>query len=235
VDEADHDHRIAAMFDRIAPRYDMLNRVLSFGADLGWRRRAVALARLGPGERALDIGAGTGDLAFALLANSAPSASVVGVDISPRMLSVSVRRADRLPVGGRYDTLLASAEDLPLPDGSIDRVISGFTLRNIGDLPRAFRELRRVLRPSGRVVLLELSHPTDPIFAALYHLYFDHILPPVASALGGDVEAYRYLPRSLRAFPGAEELAELMHEAGFARVRFEGLTMGVAAIHVGET
>jgi len=223
------------MFDRIAPRYDMLNRVLSFGTDIGWRRRAVALARLGAGERALDIGAGTGDLAFALLASSAASASVVGADISPRMLSVSVRRAERLPVRGRYAALLASAEELPLPDASIDRVISGFTLRNIGDLPRALRELRRVLRPSGRVVLLELSHPTEPIFAALYHLYFDHILPPVASRLGGDVEAYRYLPRSLRAFPGAAELAELMRESGFTHVRFERLTMGIAAIHIGET
>ncbi len=223
------------MFDRIAPRYDRLNRLLSFGVDVGWRRRAVALARLGDGERAVDIGAGTGDLSFALLTSSAPSASVLGIDISARMLSISRARADRSRLGDRYRTLLASAEDLPLPDASVDRIVSAFTLRNLGALARALRELRRVLRPDGRAVLLELSHPADPAFAALYHFYFGCVLPPLAVALGGDSDAYRYLPRSLRAFPGAEALAELMRGAGFAQVRYERLAMGIAAIHVGET
>jgi len=222
------------MFDRIAPRYDRLNRLLSFGTDIGWRRRAASLARLGEGERALDIGSGTGDLSFSLLATSAASATVIGVDVSARMLAISRAHAMRLRLGDRYRTLLASAEELPLPDASIDRIVSGFTLRNIGDLARALRELRRVLRPGGRAVLLELSHPANAAFAAAYHLYFDHVLPPLAVALGGDADAYRYLPRSLRAFPGAEALADLMRESGFARVRFERLTFGIAAIHIGE-
>ncbi len=222
------------MFDRIAPRYDRLNHLLSFGADAAWRRRAVALARLEPGARAIDVGAGTGDLSFALLAASPPSASVVGVDISAGMLSASRARAARLGLGDRYGTLLASAEELPLPDASVDRVISGFTLRNVGELTRALRELRRVLRPDGRAVLLELSHPADGTFSALYHLYFNRVLPPLAAALGGDPAAYRYLPRSLRSFPSAERLADLMRDAGFVRVRFERLTFGIAAIHVGD-
>lgn len=231
---ADHDRRIAEMFDMIAPRYDRLNRVLSFGTDLGWRARAVELARLGPSERGVDLGVGTGDLAYGLLAASHPSSSVLGVDLSPRMLEISRRRLDRAGLGPRYDALIGNAEALPLPDASADRLISGFTLRNIGDLSRALAEMRRVLRPGGRAVLLELSHPPNPLFRLLYRWYFEQVAPPLAMLLGGDREAYRYLPRSLRPFPRADALASLLRDAGFANVRFELLTLGIAAIHVGE-
>ena len=224
----EHDAGIAAMFDRIAPRYDLLNRILSFGTDVAWRRRAVGLARLGPGERALDLGAGTGDLAAALLGTAPASARVIGLDLSPGMLAVSRRRL----AGPRYGAVIANAEALPLGDASVDRVISGFVLRNIGDLPRALREMRRVLRPGGAAVLLELSHPTQPAFARLYRWYFEVLAPRIAAALGGDPDAYRYLPRSLRPFPGAEALADLVRAAGFDDVRFERLTGGIAAIHV---
>ncbi len=222
------------MFDRIAARYDRLNRVLSLGTDLWWRRRAVALARLGRGERALDVGAGTGDLSFALLAASPPTARVIGVDISAGMLAISVRRARALRAGGRYTPVIASAEALPLPDASIDRIVSGFTIRNVADLPRSLAEFRRVLRPRGRAVILELSHPSTPVFARLYRAYFERIAPRLAVALGGDPAAYRYLPRSLRLFPPADALAALMRDARFSRVRYERLTLGIAAIHVGE-
>ncbi len=222
------------MFDRIAIRYDRLNRVLSLGTDLWWRRRAIALARLARGERALDVGVGTGDLSFALLAASPTTARVVGVDISPGMLAVSVRRARAMPEGDRYTPVIASAEALPLLDASVDRIVSGFTIRNVGDLPRSLAEFRRVLRPRGRAVILELSHPSPRAFAALYRLYFDHVAPRLAVALGGDREGYRYLPRSLRSFPRAEALAGMMREARFSRVRYERMTLGIAAIHVGE-
>ncbi len=225
----EHDRAVAAMFDRIAERYDLLNRVLSFGADVSWRRRAAALARLGPGERAVDVGTGTGDLARGLLRASDPSSDVIGVDLSPKMLALSVRRLART----RYRALIANAEALPFADASVDRVISGFALRNIGDLSRALREMRRVLRPGGRAVLLELSHPPHPLFARVYRWYFEGLAPRLAAALGGDVAAYRYLPRSLRPFPTAEGLAETIREAAFAEVHFERLTGGIAAIHMG--
>ena len=227
----DHERRIAAMFDRISPRYDRLNRVLSFGTDVAWRRRATALARLAPGERALDVGAGTGDLALALL-GATPRSSAIALDLSPRMLALARRRASRL--GLRPATVLGSAEAIPLPDGSVDRVVTSFTLRNVGDLARALREFRRVLRPSGRAVILELSHPPNPVFGALYRAYFDRLAPRIAVVLGGDADAYRYLPRSLRPFPSPERLAEMLRGAGFPRVRFERLTFGIAAIHVAE-
>ncbi len=229
----EHDRDVAAMFDRIAPRYDRLDRILSFGADVSWRRRAIALVRLGPGERGLDVGAGTGDLAIGLLRASHPSSTVVALDLAPRMLAVARRRLADPALARRAATVVGNAESLPLPDASVERVVSGFTLRNIGDLPRALREMRRVLRPSGRVVLLELSHPPSAAFGAVYRWYFDRIAPPVATLLGGDPAAYRYLPRSLRHFPTAERLADLIRDAGFADVRFERLTLGIAAIHTG--
>lgn len=220
------------MFDRIAPRYDLLNRVLSFGADLGWRRRAIALARLGPSERALDLGAGTGDLAIGLLRASDPSGAVVACDLAPRMLAIARHRVRRAGLAGRAIAVIGNAEALPLAHASVDRVVSGFTLRNLGDLPRALREMRRVLRPGGGCVLLELSHPPDARFRALYRWYFEVLAPRVAAALGGDPEAYRYLPRSLRSFPSAERLSAMLVDAGFHDVRFERLTLGIAAIHV---
>jgi demethylmenaquinone methyltransferase/2-methoxy-6-polyprenyl-1,4-benzoquinol methylase len=230
---AEHDRRIAEMFDRVAPRYDALNHILSAGRDVGWRRRATALARLEANEVALDVGAGTGDLAFRLLDASDPSARVIGVDVSSRMLSALRRRAaDR---GERRLTpLMATAEDLPFDDGSVDRVVAGFAVRNFGDLALGLREMRRVLRRGGHAVILELSTPTNPAVAAVYRLYFHRLSPRIASLLGGDAAAYRYLPRSVEAFPDAEGLASCMRDAGFARVRYERLSLGIAAIHVGE-
>ena len=222
------------MFDKIAARYDFLNRVLSFGTDIGWRRRALARAAIERGHAVLDVGAGTGDLSFAAAARGA---SVVAVDLSAGMLAVLAHRATRqhLEQRARIQPLVGNAEQLPLPDRSVDRIISGFAVRNIGDLGRAFSEFRRVLRPGGRVVILELSHPPSAIFAGLYSFYFERVAPAVAGLLGGDREAYRYLPRSLRPFPEAERLAEMLRDAGFRNVSFERLTFGIAAIHIAES
>jgi demethylmenaquinone methyltransferase/2-methoxy-6-polyprenyl-1,4-benzoquinol methylase len=230
---SDHDRRIAEMFDRVAPRYDALNRILSGGRDVGWRRRAIALARLGPREVALDVGAGTGDLSFGLLAVSDPSARIIAMDLSPVMLDMLRRRAD-VREARRVAPLLANAERLPFADGSFDRVVAGFAVRNFGDLTLGLREVRRVLRSGGRAVVLELSTPPNPLVGALYRLYFEQLSPRIAALLGGDAAAYHYLPRSVAAFPGADALAERMRDAGFARVRYERLSFGIAAIHVGE-
>jgi demethylmenaquinone methyltransferase/2-methoxy-6-polyprenyl-1,4-benzoquinol methylase len=225
---------MAAMFDRVAPRYDLLNRVLSARRDVGWRRRAVALARLDAGEVALDVGVGTGDLAFDLLAASHPTARVVGVDVSEAMLDAVRRRAAESPLGSRLEAVAADAQDLPFPDASFDRVVAGFAVRNLGDLDAGLREMRRVLRPGGRAVVLELSTPPNPVVRAVFRAYFHGLAPRLAVLLGGDAAAYRYLPRSVVAFPGAEELAARLRAAGFLRVRYERLSAGIAAIHVAE-
>ena len=221
------------MFDRIAPRYDVLNRLLSLGTDLSWRRRALDQARLGEGGRALDVGTGTGDFALALLARSPRSATVTGVDISAGMLAIAERRATRAGVGSRYELRIASVEDLPFPDASFDAAFAGFVIRNVGDIPRGLREMRRVLRAGGRAVILDLHTPRNPVVRRLYRSY-SFLSPRLAAALGSDPEAYRYLPRSIEAFYDPEMLAKLLRDAGFERVRFERLTLGVAAIHLGE-
>ena len=221
------------MFDRVAPRYDALNRILSGGRDVGWRRRAIALARLGPREIALDVGVGTGDLAFGLLEASDATARVIGVDLSSLMLGAVRRRAD-VSRERRFAPLLATAERLPFADAAFDRVVAGFAVRNFGDLALGLREMRRVLRAGGRAVVLELSTPPNALVGVAYRLYFHRLLPLIASTLGGDAAAYRYLPRSVAAFPDADGLAIRMRDAGFARVRYERLNLGIAAIHVGE-
>jgi demethylmenaquinone methyltransferase/2-methoxy-6-polyprenyl-1,4-benzoquinol methylase len=229
-----HDARIATMFDRVAPRYDFLNRVLSLRNDIGWRRRAVALARLGDGETALDVGCGTGDLAFALLAASAPSSRVIGIDLSERMLDLVRARAAASPLGARFEARYADVHGLPFADGSFDRVVAGFAVRNFGDLDAGLRQMRRVLRVGGRAVILEFSRAPNPVIRALAGAYNGVLVPRIAVALGGDADAYRYLPRSIARFPGAEQLASRLRDAGFSRVRFERLTFGVVAIHVAD-
>jgi len=149
------------------------------------------------------------------------------------MLAVLARRATDAQ-RSRIQPLVGTAASLPLPDASVDRIVTGFTVRNVGDLHQAFAEFRRVLRPGGRAVVLELSHPPSAAFARLYSFYFDRIAPAVAALLGGDREAYRYLPRSLRPFPDAGRLARMLTDAHFSRVSYERLTFGIAAIHIAE-
>ena len=229
----DHDRRIADMFDRVAPRYDKLNRILSAGRDVGWRRGPIALARLGPGEVALDVGVGTGDLALGVLTASDPSARVIGIDLSPLMLEAARRRAGP-QARARFAPLLATAERLPFEDGTFDRVVAGFAVRNFGDLSHGLREMRRVLRAGGRAVILEFSTPPSALVGIAYRIYLHRLVPLIASLFGGDAAAYRYLPRSVAAFPDADALAARMRDCGFSRVRYERLTLGIAAIHVGE-
>ena len=218
------------MFDRIARRYDLLNRVLSFGRDMSWRRRAVALAGLGPGERALDVGAGTGDLAFALAA-AGPSGRVIALDLATKMLAQARARARaKSPIG----LVAASAERLPFPDALFACVTAAFAVRNFADLARGLSEMRRVLRPGGRAVVLELALPANGAIRAMHLFYLHRLAPVIAAALGSSAEAYRYLPASIEAFPDPDRVAQAMRDAGFADVRYERLTFGVATVHVGK-
>ena len=227
----EHETRIRRMFDAIAPGYDRLNHTLSFGQDLLWRIAAARRARLGPGEVALDVGTGTGDLALALLKRSDATSRVVGLDLAREMFALALAKAARRGLRGRFDVVQGSALDIPAPDASFDRVVSAFTLRNVADLSLAFAEMRRVLRPGGRVVLLELSKPRDGTFARVYRTYLYGVLPRAASLLGGDPAAYAYLPDSLTPFPDADGLARALQAGGLRDVRYTRLTFGIAAIH----
>lgn len=226
-----HESRIRAMFDRIAPDYDRLNHTLSFGQDLLWRLATARRARLGPGELALDVGAGTGDLGLALLRLSDPASRVVGVDLSSAMFARARAKAARAGLDARFALVQGSVLRLPARDASVDRIVSAFTLRNVADLTGAFTEMRRALRAGGRAVLLELSRPRPEAFARLYRAYFDAALPRLAALLGGNPGAYAYLPGSLARFPDVDELGALLQNAGFAEVRYTRLTLGIATIH----
>jgi demethylmenaquinone methyltransferase/2-methoxy-6-polyprenyl-1,4-benzoquinol methylase len=179
------------------------------------------------------VGTGTGEFALALLARSQRTATVTGVDISPGMLHLAGQRAAKAGIATRYQRLIASVESLPFADGIFDVAVAGFVIRNVGDIPRGLREMRRVLRPGGRAVILDLHTPRNPTVRRLYRTY-SFLSPRLAAALGSDPEAYRYLPRSIEAFYDPDALAALLRNAGFTRVRFERLTFGIAAIHVGE-
>jgi len=212
------------MFDRVAPRYDLANTVFSLGQDRLWRRAAAQATGLAAGEVAADVACGTGRLAEEL-ARLAPGARVVGFDFSAEM----VRRA----AAGRPRFAVADALRLPLADASVDVVTIAFGLRNLPEPAAGLLEFRRVLRPGGRLVVCELSHPTVPLLSQVYRRYLTRLMPLAARRLASDAEAYEYLARSIAAWPDQEGLARWLAEAGFEQVRWRNLSGGIVALHRG--
>ena len=202
---------VRAMFDRIAPRYDRLNRILTGGSDLRWRRELVRRLAIGPGERVLDLACGTGD--FAALAAS-QGADVVGLDFARRMLTLAQQRGL-----SRAEWVQGDALRLPFADAAFDAALCGFALRNFAALPPVFAELARVLRPGGRLGLLEVDEPKNPLVRAGHRLYFRHVVPLLGGWLSGDAQAYRYLPQSAVYLPDAATLARWLSEASFRGIR----------------
>jgi demethylmenaquinone methyltransferase / 2-methoxy-6-polyprenyl-1,4-benzoquinol methylase len=217
----DKQRAVEAMFDRIAPRYDRLNRIISLGQDRRWRRHTVAALRLAPGATVLDLGCGTGDLCDVV---AAAGYFATGVDFSAGMLAAAHTRA---PLA-RADAL-----SLPVPDASTDGVVSGFALRNFVDLDRFFRECARVLRPGGRLATLETSEPASPLLQAGHHIWFRRVVPFVGATLAKDAEAYEYLPRSTAYLPPSGDLLALVEAAGFAAVERRTFTAGAVQLITG--
>jgi demethylmenaquinone methyltransferase/2-methoxy-6-polyprenyl-1,4-benzoquinol methylase len=224
---------VRGMFGRIAPRYDLLNHLLSMNIDRYWRARTVArvssvLSK--PGARVLDVCCGTGDLMLALEAGG--SAHVFGSDFCHPMLVAARHKVER----GRFRSTLfeADALRLPLADSSLDLVTIAFGFRNLANYRAGFEELRRVLRPGGLAAILEFSTPPNRVLARLYSFYSRNILPTIGGLISGSKEAYSYLPESVRKFPGASDLADQMRAGGFANVRFERMTAGIVALHLGQ-
>ncbi len=224
---------VRAAFDRIAPRYDLFNDLLSAGIHRRWRRRAIDALDPVPGGLYLDLCAGTLDLARAI-PERAPGARVVGADFSLPMLARGRSKVAGDPANA-IRTVAGDALALPFPDGTFAGCIFGFGLRNLVDTERGLVEMRRVLAPGGRLVVLEFTTPPDPVFRAVYHAYFHHVLPRLGGLVSGHRETARYLPDSVARFPRAAELAALVEESGFTHVRWRLLTRGIAAIHVGVT
>jgi demethylmenaquinone methyltransferase/2-methoxy-6-polyprenyl-1,4-benzoquinol methylase len=218
------------MFDRIAGQYDLMNSVMSAGLHHRWRSRAVDLADLSLGQRALDVCCGTGDLALELKRRVGRQGSVVGLDFSEPMLELARRKSSRLGLEVAYEH--GNALELPYGDASFDAATVGFGVRNLIDLRRGVAEIARVVRPGGHVVVLEITTPTRAPLSWFYGIWFDRLVP-VLGAIAGDRDAYTYLPDSVRRFPAAAELAELMHGTGLREVRYLLLAGGIIAVHAG--
>ena len=217
------DTQVRAMFDRIARVYDLMNSVMTAGMHHRWRERAADLARVGPGSRALDVATGTGDLAIELAGRGV---EVTGLDFSDGMLELA---RDKAP---GVDWVQGDALELPYGDGEFDAVTVGFGARNFSDLGRGLAEMARVVRPGGRVVVLEITTPQKPPLSWFFRVWFDRLVPALGR-LAGDSEAYTYLPSSVRRFPGPRELAAELAEAGLEDVRWLLTAGGIIAVHSG--
>jgi len=223
---------VKQIFSEIAPRYDLLNHLLSLNIDRGWRRAAIAALAIErkPDGMYLDLCAGTLDVAAEIVRSAGFAGFVVGADFAEPMLRAGEGKATR----GRIAPVAADAVDLPIASGAFDGAIVAFGIRNVAGLDAALREARRVIAPGGRLVILEFSIPRVRALRALYQFYFHRVLPVIGGLISGHRTAYRYLPRSVANFPIEEELARRMAQAGFGRVRWSSLSSGIAALHVGE-
>ena len=229
--DAEFAGQVNSMFDRISGVYDRMNRVMTAGLDRTWRRRAADRAEVGPGDRVLDLCCGTGDLAIEAAGRLGPTGEVVGADFSEPMLEIARTKSPGADAG-TVSWVNADALALPFEDDSFDALTIGFGARNLADLDHGLAEMKRVLRPGGRLVILEITQPRHQPLKAFFALWFDRIVPLIGR-VAGDSAAYSYLPSSVRSFPDAGTLADRMVEAGFDRVRWTVMAGGIIAIHSG--
>ena len=219
------------MFDRIAPTYDVLNHTLSANIDRLWRRRVVRCAAAGAPRRILDLATGTGDLAIKLARDLDPI-TVTGVDLSEGMVEIGRQKVEKMGLQEVVTLGIGDCLLLPFTDGAFDAVTCAYGVRNFADLPAGYREMHRVLRPGGTVVILELSTPRSKAVKPFYNLYTRHVIPTVGRMVSKDVRAYSYLPESIAAVPQGDEMVRIMLEAGFSSARAIPLTFGVCTIYV---
>ncbi len=224
---------IQQMFGSIAPRYDFLNRMLSLGIDRRWRKKAVRLLKYREGARILDVATGTGDVALEIARATPPSVKITGADFCKEMVALGQIKAAQSPYADRIDFKVAPCEDLPFPNETFDSITIAFGIRNVVDRKLGLAEMWRVLRPGGRMIILEFSTPRSRLFRQIYYFYFRRLLP-VIGGLFSKYNAYKYLPDSVLEFPPHEEFAAMIEEAGFRSVHIKELTFGIASIYVGD-
>ncbi len=222
--------QVQSMFDGIAGRYDFLNHFLSLGIDLYWRKQSVKSLSLEDGQLLLDVATGTGDQGFAAL--KVADIKVVGLDFSFNMLELAKKKIDERKLAHRFEVVQGDAENLPFQDHTFDALSISYGIRNVGTISAALSEFYRVLKPGGRLSILEFSEPEGWFFGRLYRFYFDHILPKLAGMMSSK-SAYSYLPESVRHFPDRGDFKDLLSSEGFQDVRHKNLTFGITAIYNG--
>lgn len=226
--------KIESMFDSIAGDYDKLNHIMSLDVDKSWRKRALKEIVDGSGPlEVLDLACGTGDFSITI-AKASDEVKVTGVDLSEGMLAVMADKVERQGLGGRIFFEQGDGENLRFTDGTFDRVTIAFGIRNFEDRLKGLREMFRVLKPGGRLVLLELSRPENKVIRWLYDIYFLHIMPVIGGKVSGDKAAYAYLPASVKTFPGKKEFSAMMAQAGFKNVRHKAFSLGICRMYTGE-
>jgi demethylmenaquinone methyltransferase/2-methoxy-6-polyprenyl-1,4-benzoquinol methylase len=225
---------VRGIFDRIAGRYDLLNRVISFHLDTYWRKKAVAAALGGGERRILDLGTGTGDLAFAAAEAVGRDGKIFALDFSGEMLRLALRKKRAHRDGGKTFFILASALAPPFADDAFDAVMTAFVLRNVADLRLFFLQAYRLLRPGGRLVTMDMFPPSCAPFSFFYSLYFYRLMPWIAARLARDREAYRYLSTSVKGFHSPQAIAEMIRETGFESVTIRKFLNGAVCLHIGD-
>ncbi|HVD98279.1 MAG TPA: bifunctional demethylmenaquinone methyltransferase/2-methoxy-6-polyprenyl-1,4-benzoquinol methylase UbiE [Cytophagaceae bacterium] len=229
--QAGKKEQVAQMFNNISHRYDFLNRVLSLGIDIRWRKKAVKILKTHQPTQVLDVATGTGD--FAIAALQAGPKKITGVDISEQMLAVGREKIAKLGLQDKIELLSGDSENLQFPDNYFDAVIVSFGVRNFENLEKGMSEIRRVLRPGGLVIVLEFSKPSGFFFKRIYNFYFRYILPTVGKMISKDTSAYRYLPDSVNAFPYGKAFTDILDKIGFKKTQCKELTFGISSIYTG--
>lgn len=224
--------KVRKMFDDISPRYDFLNHFLSFGIDRRWRRKVVAVLSDRPPRLILDVASGTADLAIAMAALKPDT--INGIDLSAGMLEAGKRKAERAGLGNLIALQTGDAEHIPFPDATFDAVTVAFGVRNFENLARGLNEMYRVLKPGGRVVVLEFSHPSSFPMKQLYGFYSRFVIPAAGRLISGSRDAYTYLPESVAAFPSGKDFLAILSGTGLTGCRQIPLTLGIASVYVGE-
>lgn len=227
--EGSKKEQVAQMFDSISKRYDFLNHMLSMNIDKGWRKKVVKIATAENPKKILDVATGTGDLAIAL--TKAKPESIMGIDISNGMLEVGRKKIVEKGMSEIITLQQADSEDLPFEDNTFDVVSVAFGVRNFENLEKGMSEIRRVLKPGGKALVLEFSQPTGFPFKQVYKFYFKNILPTLGKVISKDASAYTYLPESVNAFPYGQKFVEVLQKVGFKQNKFQPVTFGVATIY----
>ena len=230
---SDKGEKIQQMFGALAPRYDFLNRLLSFGIDRRWRKKTVRLLKYRSDARILDVATGTGDVALEIARTTPASVKITGADFCQEMVDRGKIKVAASPYADRIDFKVAPCEDLPFASDTFDSITIAFGIRNVVDRKLGLAEMWRVLRPGGRMLILEFSTPRSTFFRQIYYFYFRRLLP-VVGGLFSRYNAYKYLPDSVLEFPSHEEFSHMISEAGFRNIHIHELTFGIATIYVGE-